>query len=125
VGTSNGASPSQCGGRDHDRVDQGTPGARTRQARPTPLTPPPHNSLITDSSKGFVRVAKNSSTGFRNTMLTYETRIPDGVTDGAPLVVLLHGRGANERDLMGLLSRPPPEWIVIFPRATFSGTPWG
>lgn len=58
-------------------------------------------------------------------MLTYETRIPDGVTDGAPLVVLLHGRGANERDLMGLLSRLPPEWIVVFPRATFSGTPWG
>lgn len=58
-------------------------------------------------------------------MREYETHLPDGVRDGAPLIVLLHGRGANERDLMGLLPRLPQDWIALFPRATFPGAPWG
>lgn len=58
-------------------------------------------------------------------MLKYEVRLPDGVSDGAPLLALLHGRGANEHDLKGLLPGLPPEWPVVFPRATFAGASWG
>ncbi|CAN5854498.1 alpha/beta hydrolase [soil metagenome] len=58
-------------------------------------------------------------------MLHHELVAPDGVVDGAPMVVLLHGRGSDERDLLDLGSALVPGAIVVTPRAPFSGTPWG
>jgi phospholipase/carboxylesterase len=46
------------------------------------------------------------------TELTYVKRLPQG--DGpAPLLVLLHGYGSNERDLFELAHRIPAEWLVV------------
>lgn len=59
------------------------------------------------------------------TMLHYISRIPDNAADGAPLIVLLHGRGSNEDDLMGLAPHLRDDAIIISPRAPFPGAPWG
>jgi len=45
---------------------------------------------------------------------------PDGT-----LLVLLHGRGADERDLQGLRPLLPDAWTVVTPRAVHPGAPWG
>lgn len=44
---------------------------------------------------------------------------------GAPLLVLLHGRGSDERDLGTLGSLLWPGATVVTPRAPFPGAPWG
>src|SRR5690606_8620097 len=44
---------------------------------------------------------------------------------GARVLVLLHGRGSDERDLMGLRPHLPPELVLVSPRAPFPGAPWG
>lgn len=43
----------------------------------------------------------------------------------APVVVLLHGRGASEDDLFPLGRMLHPEATVVAPRAPFPGAPWG
>lgn len=58
-------------------------------------------------------------------MLKYETVIPEGVADGAPLVVLMHGRGADRFDLLGLAPVLAPGAIVVAPEAPWPGAPWG
>lgn len=58
-------------------------------------------------------------------MLIFERHVPASVQTGAPVVVLLHGRGSDERDLMGLQSGLPADAIVITPRAPFPGAAWG
>ncbi len=58
-------------------------------------------------------------------MLHYESRVPEEVREGAPLVVLLHGRGSDERDLLSLAPRLPAGAMVVAPRAPFPGAPWG
>jgi phospholipase/carboxylesterase len=58
-------------------------------------------------------------------MLLYDQHIPENATDGAPLIVLLHGRGSHKGDLMGLVPGLPPEAIVVAPQAPFPGAPWG
>lgn len=58
-------------------------------------------------------------------MLLYDQHIPDDAKDGAPLIVLLHGRGSHKGDLMGLRPALPPEAIVVTPQAPFPGAPWG
>lgn len=58
-------------------------------------------------------------------MLEYASRIPENARDGAPTLLLLHGRGSDERDLAGLASHFPAGTIVIAPRAPFPGAPWG
>jgi phospholipase/carboxylesterase len=58
-------------------------------------------------------------------MLEYDVRVPEGARDGAPLVVLLHGRGSDKDDLMGLAPHFPADAIVVAPRAPFPGAPWG
>lgn len=58
-------------------------------------------------------------------MLHSIARIPDNAAPGAPLIVLLHGRGSNEDDLMGLARYFPDEAMVVSPRAPFAGAPWG
>jgi phospholipase/carboxylesterase len=58
-------------------------------------------------------------------MLHYESRIPEDVREGAPLVVLLHGRGSDEQDLLSLAPHLPAGAMVVAPRAPFPGAPWG
>lgn len=58
-------------------------------------------------------------------MLLYDQHIPDDAKDGAPLIVLLHGRGSHKGDLMGLRPALPPEAIIVTPQAPFPGAPWG
>lgn len=50
--------------------------------------------------------------------------IDEGVPDG-PLLVLLHGRGADERDLVTLGRMLHPGATTIAPRAPFAGAQWG
>jgi len=52
-------------------------------------------------------------------------RIPAGFRPGAPLVVLLHGRGADKDDLASLSEFLPEGAAAAFPRAPFPAAPWG
>ena len=58
-------------------------------------------------------------------MLLYEEVVPPEARDGAPLVVLLHGRGADRYDLLNLAPHLAPGAVVVTPEAPHSGTPWG
>src|SRR5215218_704742 len=58
-------------------------------------------------------------------MLDYELSVPANATDGAPVIVLLHGRGSHKGDLMGLRPGLPPDAIVVTPQAPFPGAQWG
>ena len=58
-------------------------------------------------------------------MLKYETVIPPHVADGALLVVLMHGRGADRFDLVGLAPALAPDAVVVCPEAPWPGAPWG
>lgn len=55
----------------------------------------------------------------------FELRVPEQAGDGAPLIVLLHGRGSNEQDLLSLVPHLPADAVVATPRAPFSGARWG
>lgn len=57
-------------------------------------------------------------------MLTYQTHFPPHVAAGAPLVVLLHGRGADETDMLGL-AEYLPQAMVVAARAPFPAAAWG
>lgn len=57
-------------------------------------------------------------------MLTYQTALPSQPADGDPLLILLHGRGADETDMAALASFFP-DVMVVAPRAPFPGAPWG
>lgn len=58
-------------------------------------------------------------------MLHFEKVMPTGVADGAPMLVLLHGRGSDEKDLLRLGEELLPGVMVVSPRAPFPGAPWG
>lgn len=58
-------------------------------------------------------------------MLRYDQYIPADARDGAPLFVLLHGRGSHKGDLMGLRPYLPPSALVVTPEAPFPGAQWG
>lgn len=58
-------------------------------------------------------------------MLRYEQAVPRDVKEGAPLVVLLHGRGSDRHDLLGMAPHLAPDAIVVTPEAPHSGLPWG
>jgi len=57
--------------------------------------------------------------------LEFEISIPTGVRDGAPLLVLLHGRGSDRFDLLRLRDGLLPDAIVVTPQAPFPAAPWG
>jgi phospholipase/carboxylesterase len=57
--------------------------------------------------------------------LEFEIDLPREPADGAPLIVLLHGRGSDRFDLLGLRSGLPPEAIIVTPEAPFPAAPWG
>lgn len=58
-------------------------------------------------------------------MLLYDKHIPAGAEDGTPVLILLHGRGSDKNDLMGLQPGLPPEFAMLTPRGPFSGSEWG
>lgn len=58
-------------------------------------------------------------------MLDFETVLPERVGDGAPVAVLLHGRGSDLHDLQGLAPGLPSDLVLVTPRAPFPGRPWG
>ena len=58
-------------------------------------------------------------------MLRYEQVVPADAREGAPLVVLLHGRGTDRFDLLGLAPHLAPEAVVVTPEAPHPGAPWG
>jgi phospholipase/carboxylesterase len=57
--------------------------------------------------------------------LEFELHLPEGVQPGAPLIVLLHGRGSDRFDLLGLKRGMPADAIIVTPQAPFSGADWG
>lgn len=57
--------------------------------------------------------------------LEFNVYAPEGAVDGAPVVVLLHGRGASESDLAPLAAQLPADAVAVLPRAPFPGAPWG
>lgn len=57
--------------------------------------------------------------------LEYELDLPQNPVDGALLIVLLHGRGSDRHDLLGLRRGLPKEAIIVAPQAPFPGAPWG
>jgi phospholipase/carboxylesterase len=57
--------------------------------------------------------------------LEYESQIPEGAEDGAPLIVLLHGRGSDRHDLVGLRRGLPAGSILVTPQAPHPGAAWG
>lgn len=58
-------------------------------------------------------------------MLHFEIAGRERLADGVPLIVLLHGRGSSESDLLGLAPRLPEKAVVVAPRAPFAAAPWG
>lgn len=58
-------------------------------------------------------------------MLRYEQAVPREVKEGAPLVVLLHGRGSDRHDLLALAPHLAPDAVVVTPEAPHPGLPWG
>jgi phospholipase/carboxylesterase len=57
--------------------------------------------------------------------LQFEIDLPPDAADGAPLIVLLHGRGSDMHDLLGLRRGLPAEAILVAPQAPFPGAQWG
>lgn len=57
--------------------------------------------------------------------LEYLTRMPAAPKDKAPLVVLLHGRGATADDLTSLSDLLPEGTVSVYPQAPFDAAPWG
>lgn len=57
--------------------------------------------------------------------LEYRLHLPEDVQDGSPVLILLHGRGSDERDLAGFARLLPEATALVTPRAPFAGRPWG
>jgi phospholipase/carboxylesterase len=56
-------------------------------------------------------------------MLHYQVRLPIDLHDNAPWLVLLHGRGADEEDLLALADFFP-DHLVVAPRAPYASRQW-
>ena len=56
--------------------------------------------------------------------LTLLAHPPSVASPHPPLIVLLHGAGADEKDLIGLWKQLPPRFVVVSPRAPFGGSGW-
>jgi phospholipase/carboxylesterase len=52
--------------------------------------------------------------------LTYIAHPPTIASAHPPLILLLHGSGADERDMIGLWAQLPGQFVVVSPRAPFS-----
>ena len=60
-----------------------------------------------------------------NEPLRYEVEGADQAADGASVIVLLHGRGADRHDLRGLHAALPQGTVLVTPEAPHPGGPWG
>ena len=58
-------------------------------------------------------------------MLEFLAQMAPKARDGAPVLLLLHGRGADMRDLQGLARVAGPNGTVVTPQAPHPGGPWG
>src|SRR5688572_3953615 len=58
-------------------------------------------------------------------MLEYEIRPAADGAEGAPLIVLMHGRGATRFDLAPFAQHMPASANVVFPEAPFDAAQWG
>jgi phospholipase/carboxylesterase len=58
-------------------------------------------------------------------VLKYEIQEPKSSDANAPLIVLMHGRGASRFDLLPLGAHMPPSARIVFPEAPFSAMEWG
>lgn len=58
-------------------------------------------------------------------VLDHLLHVPEGAVEGAPVAVLLHGRGSHRGDLQGLASLLPPATVLVTPEAPHPGSPWG
>jgi phospholipase/carboxylesterase len=57
--------------------------------------------------------------------LETEVHIPTDADGGLPVVILLHGRGADRTDLFSMRRFFPSQWAVVAPDAPFAAAPWG
>lgn len=57
--------------------------------------------------------------------LDFEMDRPEDAGDGSTVVVLLHGRGSDRRDLQGLRPLLPAAWTLVTPEAPFPASTWG
>ena len=53
--------------------------------------------------------------------LTMLAHPPSVASPHPPLIVLMHGAGADEKDMIGLWRQLPPQFVVVSPRAPFGG----
>ena len=53
--------------------------------------------------------------------LTMLAHPPTLASPHPPLIVLMHGAGADERDMIGLWKQLPPQFVVVSPRGPFGG----
>ena len=58
-------------------------------------------------------------------MLEFLVKKPSDAKDGDPVLVLLHGRGSDMRDLQGLSPVLPGGGTLVTPQAPNPGGPWG
>jgi phospholipase/carboxylesterase len=58
-------------------------------------------------------------------MLDYSTYVPTVPKDGATVLLLLHGRGSDKHDLLGLQPWLDQDAIIVTPRGPFPGAAWG
>ena len=58
-------------------------------------------------------------------MLDFLQKGPADPQDGDPVLVLLHGRGSDMRDLQGLAHVLSPRGTMVTPQAPHHGLPWG
>lgn len=58
-------------------------------------------------------------------MLEFDLVVQPDAADGAPVFLLLHGRGANGDDLRPLAAALPSDALLVLPDAPFPAAPWG
>lgn len=58
-------------------------------------------------------------------LLRHGLSVPDGAAAGTPVAVLLHGRGADRRDLLPLAPHLPEGTALVTPEAPHPGGAWG
>lgn len=57
--------------------------------------------------------------------LAFDHSLPRNPADGAPVLVLLHGRGSHRGDLQALRDQLPANAALFTPQAPHPGHPWG
>lgn len=70
---------------------------------------------------GFTTVSCSQNKGKQEGLeLKYLVKLPVKSDKNAPLIILLHGYGSNEKDLFELKSIFPEEYIIVAARATYT-----